>query len=350
MDQKVALVAGASGVIGRGIVDCLARRDDWRVIALAHRPSSDSSAARFISVDLLDPRDCHEKLGVLADVTHVFYAAYKEQQTESGQVAVNGAMLRNLVEVVEAAAPGLAHISQMQGTKAYGCHFGPFKTPAKESDPRHLPPNFYYDQEDFLRQRQEGKSWTWSALRPDLVIGPGHGHPMNLIMVIAVYATICRALGIPLWFPGTRASYSSLFEATDVDHLARAAVWAATEPRCGNQVFNITNGDYFRWEHLWPGFARFFDIEPAPPLPIPLGEMMADKGPLWDHLVTQHGLRPCRLDQLVSWGFGEFVFRIGYDVMSDTTKARLFGFHDVVDTEAMFSRKFTELRQERYIP
>jgi nucleoside-diphosphate-sugar epimerase len=350
MEKKVALVAGASGVIGRGILGCLAGREDWEVIALARKSSAECKGASFVSVDLLDPRDCHEKLGGLREVTHVFYAAYKEQATEHAQVAVNGAMLRNLVQVVETSAPGLLHISQMQGTKAYGCQFGPFKTPAKETDPRHLPPNFYYDQEDFLRNRQEGKRWTWSALRPDLVIGPGQGHPMNLVMVIAVYATICRALNTPLWFPGTREGYRILFEATDVDHLARAAIWAATEPRCGNQVFNITNGDFFRWEHLWPGFARFFGLEPATPLPIPLSEMMADKGPLWDHLVKKHGLRPLRLDQLVSWAFGEFVFRLGYDVISDTTKARLFGFHEVVDSEAMFARKFAELRAERYIP
>ena len=76
-------------------------------------------------------------------------------------MAVNGAMLRNLVQVVEAAAPGLVHINQMQGTKAYGCQFGPFKTPAKETDPRHFPPNFYYDQEDFLASDSRAR--------------PGHG-------------------------------------------------------------------------------------------------------------------------------------------------------------------------------
>src|SRR4051812_29300722 len=223
MDRKVALVAGASGIIGRGIVECLVGRDDWDVIALARKPAEPVSRARFLPVDLLDLRDCADKLGGLSDVTHVFFAAYKEQPTESGQVAVNGAMLRNLVEVVEASAPRLAHINQMQGAKAYGCQFGPFKTPAKETDPRHLPPNFYYDQEDFLRERQRGKGWTWSALRPNLVIGPGALHPMNLIMVIAVYASICRELKVPLWFPGTREGYSILFEATDVAHLARAA-------------------------------------------------------------------------------------------------------------------------------
>jgi len=238
MERKVALVAGASGIIGRGIVECLTQRADWEVIALARKPSDAVDHARFVSVDLLDPRDCHDKLGTLSDITHVFYAAYKEQPSEPGQVAVNGAMLRNLVQVVEAAAPGLVHINQMQGAKAYGCQFGPFKTPAKETDPRHFPPNFYYDQEDFLRERQQGKAWTWSALRPNLVIGPGAGHPMNIIMVIAVYAVICRELGIPLWFPGSHAGFSILLEATDVAHLANAAIWTATEPQCGNEVFN----------------------------------------------------------------------------------------------------------------
>ena len=349
MAKKVALVAGASGIIGRGIVEELARRDDWEVIGLARNPPEEPSG-RFLAVDLRDPADARTKLGGLSSVTHLFFAAYQAQPTETAQVAVNLALLRNLVEAVEPAAPGLVHISLMEGAKAYGCQFGPYKTPAKETDPRHIPPNFYYDQEDFLRLRQPGTPWTWSALRPSLVCGPGVGHPMNLLMVIAVYASICRALGQPLWFPGTREAYRSLFEATDAALLARGAIWAATEPRCGNEVFNVTNGDYFRWENLWPRIAACFGLEPAPPLPIPLAEMMADKGPVWDRLVEAHGLRPHPYEQVVSWGFGEFVFRIGYDVISDTTKSRLFGFHEVADTEAMFARMFQELRALRYIP
>jgi hypothetical protein len=88
---------------------------------------------------------------------------------------------------------------------------------------------------------------------------------MNLVMAVAVYASIAKELGLPLWFPGTRGAYTSLFEATDAVHLARVAVWAATEPRCANQIFNIANGDYFRWEHLWPRIPGFFAMEAAPP-------------------------------------------------------------------------------------
>ena len=53
---------------------------------------------------------------------------------------------------LERGSAGLRHIAVLQGTKAYGVHQGPSKTPAKESDPRYLPPNFYYAQEDFLRE------------------------------------------------------------------------------------------------------------------------------------------------------------------------------------------------------
>ena len=41
MAKKVALVAGASGIVGRGIVEELARHDDWEVIGLARNPPED---------------------------------------------------------------------------------------------------------------------------------------------------------------------------------------------------------------------------------------------------------------------------------------------------------------------
>src|SRR5262249_20453909 len=164
---------------------------------------------------------------------------------------------------------------------------------------------------------------------PDLIMGPGEGHPMNLLMVIAVYAAICKELGVHLAFPGTRGAYTALFDATDATHLARAAEWASTTPNCAGEIFKIPNGDLFRWEHLWPRIAAMFDLKPGPPTPFELISMMADKGSLWESMIAKYDLRPIPLDRLVSWGFGQFVLRIEYDVFADTTKARRFGFHDV---------------------
>ena len=163
MEKKVALVAGASGIVGRGLVEHLTSLEDWGVIGLARQAPADPGRARFLPLDLLDADACKATLGGLGGVTHLFYAAYQECATEGEQVAINGAMLRNLVTAIEDAAPGLKHVCLIEGVKAYGCQFGPYKTPAKETDPRHMPPNFYYDQEDFLESRRRGKAWSWSA-------------------------------------------------------------------------------------------------------------------------------------------------------------------------------------------
>jgi hypothetical protein len=92
----------------------------------------------------------------------------------------------------------LRHVTLYPGGKAYGCHLGPFKTPAREDDPRYLGVNFYYDQEDLLRTRQQRANWSWTVFRPEEVCGFAVGNPMNLSMVIAVYASISRELGLPL--------------------------------------------------------------------------------------------------------------------------------------------------------
>ena len=173
---------------------------------------------------------------------------------------------------------------------------------------------------------------------------------MNLTMVIAVYASICRELGLPLRFPGKPGAFSAIYQVTDADHLAAAMEWAATTEAAANGVFNVTNGDFFRWENLWPGFARFFGLEPGPPQRIPLAEFMADKGPLWDRMVRKYGLRPYRLDELAKWAFGDYVFNCDWDVMSSLTKSRRHGFHEVVDSEEMFLRLFARLREEKIVP
>ena len=55
-------------------------------------------------------------------------------------------------------------------------------------------------------------------------------------------------------------------------------------------------------------------------------------------------------DDLVAWPFADYVFAADWDVMSDVTKSRLYGFHDVVDSEAMFERLLRRFREERIVP
>ncbi len=348
--MKHALVAGAHGTAGHTLVSYLAKRPDWKVTGLARRSLPDSDGIPIIAIDLLDRAACSDKLSSLKDVTHVFFAAYQERQSFAEQVAPNLAMLVNLVEVIERVASSLHRVVLLQGAKYYGVHLGPFKTPAKEDDPRHMPPNFYYDQEDYLRKRGQNASWTWTAVRPGTIFGYSIGSPMNLAMVLAVYASISRELGLPLRFPGTFRAYRALRALTDAELLAKAMVWAATEPCCASEAFNITNGEPIRWENLWPGFAHIFDMEWALPQKIRLGEVMADKAPLWDSMTKKYGLRPDAYADIVRWSFGDYIFNYNYDVLLDASKARRFGFAEHVDNEEMFRRLFDDFRGRRIIP
>lgn len=262
--RNVALVVGGQGVIGRNLVTHLATLPDWEVIGLSRRGGEPEGNVHYRAVDLLDRDACREKLNNLTQITHIFYAAYQDRPTWAELVPPNLAMLVNVIDAIEPIAPRLQHVSLMQGYKVYGAHLGPFKTPARETDAGHMPPEFNVDQQQFLEQRQKGKAWTWSAIRPSVVCGFALGNPMNLAMVIAVYATISKELGLPLRFPGKPGAYHSLLEMTDAGLLARATIWAATDERCANQAFNINNGDLFRWSEMWPKIARFFDLEVAP--------------------------------------------------------------------------------------
>lgn len=348
---NTALVVGANGVIGSNLTEHLLSLGNWQVIGLSRKGGANKSRLQHIAVDLLDAADSRAKLAGLANVTHIFYSAYQDRPTWAELVPPNLAMLVNVVEAIAPVAKDLQHISLMQGYKVYGAHLGPFKTPAKESDAGHMPPEFNVDQQEYLERVQKGKSWTWSAIRPSVVGGTAPGNPMNLALNIAVYASISSALGIPLRFPGKPGAYDKLMEMTDAGLLARATVWAATTPAAANQAFNITNGDLFRWNDLWPKIAAYFGLTAAEPLPMNLQTVMADKEPLWQQMQARHGLAPVSYaSELSHWRFADFVFSWDYDFFGDGSKARRLGFHEYIDTEQMFYRLFDELRAKQVIP
>jgi nucleoside-diphosphate-sugar epimerase len=222
--MKKALVAGALGVSGRALVQHLLALGDWEVIGLSRRRPDFETKARYIALDLLNRADVEARIGELGNVTHIFFAALQPANNFFDEIAPNLAMLRNIVEAAEHSSPALRKVVLIEGAKYYGAHLGPYKTPAKESDPRHMPPNFYYDQEDYLKSQSSGKSWSWSALRPSCICGFAVGNPMNMATVIAVYASLCKEMGLPLRYPGSPSAYRALMEMTDAELLAKAMV------------------------------------------------------------------------------------------------------------------------------
>jgi len=227
---------------------------------------------------------------------------------------------------------------------------GPMRVPAREDDPRHMPPNFYYAQEDILRACQKGKRWTWSASRPGFLYDFAPERARNLVPVIGVWAAMCREMGMPLDFPGKPGCWTSFFEATDAGQLARGAKWMATAQTARNEAFNVMDGGLFRWDRFWPQIAKHYGLEVGVVRPLKLTTWMADKGPVWDAIVKRHGLRVQTMDQVVTWGFADFCWGLEHHVVSSVIKLRQAGFHDTVDTEKQILTHLTLYREAKVLP
>ena len=349
MTGKTALVAGASGLIGRRIVEHLLATGGWDVIGLARSPRV-SPDMLWIAVDLTDAADCARKLGALTEVTHIFYAArYDHPEGIPESVEINAAMLANVVNAVEPASR-LEHVHAVHGSKYYGTQLGPVPVPLTEESPRATNRNFYFNQEDFLRTASRGKRWSYSTTRPHSFCDPAIDYARSASMVIAVYAAVQRELGLPLDFPGTTASFQVRTQFTDTALLARSIAWMATAPRCANQSFNIVNGDYPRWADLWPRIAGDFGMPEGAPRNVKLAACMAGQGAVWDSIVAKHGLKPTRLATLALWPYGDYLLRPEWEIRSVMNKARALGFRETLDSGTMFARHFAHYRAQKIIP
>jgi len=82
----------------------------------------------------------------------------------------------------------------------------------------------------------------------------------------------------------------------------------------------------------------------------PTGHRAAAHGAIWEEIAAKYKLKRVSYADLVAWPFADYVFGADWDVMSDVTKSPLYGFHDVVDSEAMFERLLRRFREERIVP
>jgi nucleoside-diphosphate-sugar epimerase len=270
------------------------------------------------------------------------------------QIEYNTIMFQNLMSCLVECAPNLTHVSLLQGTKAYGIHVEPMKAPAKESWPRHQHENFYWYQEDILKNLQKDGDWSFNIWRPQVVFGAASGSPMNLVAAVAAYATICRELEIPCCYPG--GGHPIITEATDAHLFAEALEWAFKEPESHNQTYNITNGDVLIWPHLWPMVCEYFQVAAGEPKEDILSESMPKMEKVWLNIVEKYNLNKLTLKELVggSWQFLDRAMRPGGrpapPSLVSTIKIRQAGFTSCLSTDQSLRRCFEEMRAESMIP
>ncbi|MHB0774991.1 SDR family oxidoreductase [Halomonas sp. WWR20] len=344
-----ALIAGASGIIGHGAYRAL-KAHGAQVKGLARRPIADIET---ICADLTNAEATLKAITEQAsDTTHLFYAALSPDEDLSIEAGRNALMLDDLLNALEKAGAPLERVVIYQGFKIYGIHLGAkVPTPAREDDPSHMPPNLYQAQEAMLARRAAQASWDYVALRPDVVVdGHIYGNPMNIALVVGVFAELSRELGVPMRYPGSETAYRVLMQFTDADLLGRASVWAATTANIAGEAFNVTNGDVFRWERLWQDVADHLGLATAPPVPLNLAKHMADKSEIWRQLAERHDLVEPDLDKLIGWDFGDFIFNTQTDVISDVNKIHRHGFTETREARQTLLEALDNLKRHRIIP
>jgi nucleoside-diphosphate-sugar epimerase len=351
---RTALVVGASGITGSAVVDQLSA-EGWQVLALARRSGRNLPGVRWIQADLRSAADL--KLA-LADENpeQVFFTAWSRQETEELNIEVNAGMVRDLLAAL-AHAP-VAHVALVTGLKHY---LGPFEaygqgnmpdTPFHEDEPRLDVANFYYAQEDELFAASARQGFTWSVHRSHTVIGHAVGNLMNMGLTLAAQASLCKHLGIPFVFPGSKTQWNSVTDMTDATILAEQMVWAATTDAGANEAFNVVNGDVFRWRAMWPKIAAYFGVEPEGFVnePRPLEVQMAGMEPVWAELAATHGLVESDLGRIASWWHTDADLGRKIEVFTDITKSRLAGFTPHHRTGDSFTSLFDRYRAEKLIP
>ena len=358
--QNKVLVVGASGLVGTAAAISFARAG-WPVVAASRRYPQllDDANIEFVAMDLQDKEACAEICQKLTGITHVVYTAVYELPglvdgwSNPNQIRTNAKMLENLLGPL-AHCNQLQHVTLLQGTKAYGAMVGPMRVPARESQPRVDHPNFYWLQEDFLCDHAKYHDYTFTILRPQMIVGPNHGVVMNLPPVVGVYAALRQAEGLPLAFPG---GVDRAMEAVDARLVGDACLWAAANACAAGETYNLTNGEVFSWRDMWPAIAQTLGVPLGEDEPLSVAEYILQREDLWQVIVARHDLVPNTLEQIVgeSHHYADLCFALGANdapppIFVSTVKIHQAGFNQTYNSEESFCYWLRDLRYRRIIP
>ena len=348
-----ALIAGVTGIVGRHLAEHLNQIGGWYVIGVSRHPNDLPAGVQHIAGDLTDADGLRTALAGAA-ATHVFITTWSRQATEAENIRVNGRMVANLLSAVE--GQPVKHVALVTGLKHY---LGPFEayakakpiTPFREEQPRLPYENFYYEQEDVVFDFARRKGYAWTVHRPHTLIGYAVGNAMNMAATLGAYAAICKNTGKPFVFPGSPEQFTACVDITDGRILAKQLAWAATTPAAANQAFNITNGEVFRWNWMWPQLAANLGVAAAayPGHPTPLAESMAGMEPVWEKIVAAKGLQKNALNTVASWWHSDADLGRTIENFTDMTKCRDLGFSAYQNSVRSFTDAFDRLRAQKII-
>ena len=310
------LITGATGFVGKALVQRLLADDESRRLVVAVRRSGQRWPEQVLPIvtgDLHPSTDWSIALEGTAVVVHSAARVHVMHDTEADPLAafrtVNVEVTLNLAR--QAAAAGVKRFVFVSSVKINGesTQLGRAFTEVDLPNPQDAYGQSKHEAEQGLRQLSADTGMKVAIIRPPLVYGPG---------VKANFASLMRAVQRGWFLPlGAVHNQRSLVA---LDNLVDFIVTCITHPQAANQTFLVSDGQDLSTTELVRGMAQAAGV-PARLLPVPVWALQAGASLL---------------------GKGDAVQRLCGNLQVDISKARnLLGWVPPVSVEEGLRRAMT---------
>jgi NAD(P)-dependent dehydrogenase (short-subunit alcohol dehydrogenase family) len=329
-------VTGATGFIGRHLVEQLLAKRDGDVFVLVREGSQDKLDALLAGRWERSPRVkpvtgdlTQERLGVddawIAEhegkIDHFFHLAaiYDMTASDESNERLNVTGTRNAVELANALKAGVLH--HTSSVAAAGLYKGNFREDMFDEGQK-LPSAYHRTKFESEKIAREQSSVPWRVYRPAVVVGHSQTGEMDKIDGPYYFFKAIQKLRhwLPEWFPlvGPELGWNNI---VPVDYVAKAMDHIAHLPDLDGQAFHLTHPKGQRSGEVLNAFAR---AAHAPQLHVRVDKKLLDmlpKGTI-SMLMKLPPAKDVRRSLLADFGIPEEVIEhIGFTAQFDTRDA-----------------------------